>query len=234
MPPKRKFRIAKGGSKSLRSRFRFRFGSSRFERSEHRSLASLARYAYAIFVPFSWSRRCDAQLDGCTSFVSAFTVGGQTGKKGNVAHIFTMNVNEDARRLRYLQWLLATPAIRKAEGWPDSQNKLADELGVTPRTLRNWRAEPSFRARWEKEAKDIVGEPDKVQKAIQRLYDLGFDDEVSAATQVKSLTEWLKAVGALKPPAVDTAKKNAAELSDAELEAFIAEEAQRKLSERAV
>lgn len=141
-------------------------------------------------------------------------------------------LNDDARKLRFLNWLLATPQIRKEQGWPESQNKMAEELGVTARTLRNWRAEPAFRARWEKEAKDIVGDPDKVQSAIQRLYDIGFDDDTPRSTQVKSLETWLKVVEALKPPVVDTAKKNAAEMSDAELEAFIAEEAQRKLAER--
>lgn len=138
----------------------------------------------------------------------------------------------DPRHLRLLEWLTTHPDERAEKGWPDSLTKLAAELDVHPRTMRYWRDQPMFRAAWEKKAKEIEGEPDKVQNAIRALYEMGMNAENSVTSRVKALTEWMKAVEAIKPPAVDSAAARAAELSDEELDKLLTEaataEAQRR------
>lgn len=149
-------------------------------------------------------------------------------------------MDEDARKIRLLDWLTATPEIRKELGWPDSLNKLAADIGVTPRSLRNWRAEPAFRARWEKQAKDIIGDPSKVQEILEEMRQLGLERTIQKGTdaqgnpiygqntqQVAAAKTYLLAVEGIKPPAIDMAKKKASEMSDAELAALLEQERQR-------
>lgn len=135
---------------------------------------------------------------------------------------------EDARKVRLLAWL-TTP---EAEREPKSERALADEIGVTPRSLRNWKAEPAFRAAWEKEAKDIIGDPGRVQNILQMLYDGALDANETLASRTRAAHEYLVAVDGIRPPAVDLAKKAAAELSDDELRAelakLMASEAERR------
>jgi hypothetical protein len=137
---------------------------------------------------------------------------------------------EDARKLRLLEWL-TTPVGAQV---PDSQRKLAIELEVSESTIRNWKSDPTFRAHWEKQAKDIVGDPTKIQQAIQDLYDMGRDMTATVPARVKALEVFLRAVDGIKPPAIDLARKKAAELTDAELEALTMEAAQRERSLRDV
>jgi hypothetical protein len=95
-----------------------------------------------------------------------------------------------------------------------------------------WKADPQFRARWEKEAKDLVGDPQKVQFLLQELYEGAMDPAQTLASRVRAAEVFMKAVDAIKPPQIDLAAKKAAELSDGELEALLAEAAQRELETR--
>ena len=136
---------------------------------------------------------------------------------------------EDARKLRLLEWLTTPDTLRV----PDSQRKLADELEVSESTIRNWKSDATFRAKWEKQAKDIVGDPTKIQQAIQDLYDMGRDSNATVPARVKAYEVFLRAVDGIRPPAIDLARKKAAELSDSELEALTVEAAQRESARRA-
>lgn len=135
------------------------------------------------------------------------------------------DVFEDARKARLLQWLV-TP---KHERSPDSQARLADELGVSQRTIRDWKALPAFRAVWEKEAKEVF-DPEMVQRVVQKMYEHALDDE--SPRQAKAWELFLKTVDAIKPPQLDLAAKKAAEMSDAELDALIAQAAQAEKAAR--
>jgi hypothetical protein len=147
------------------------------------------------------------------------------GAVGNEAALYVMSAEiEDARKLRLLEWLL-TPEGQRV---PDSQRKLAAEFDVSESTIRNWKGDPTFRAHWEKQAKDIVGDPTRIQQAIQDLYDMGRDSTATVPARVKALEVFLRAVDGIKPPALDLARKKAAELTDAELEALTMEAAQRE------
>lgn len=135
------------------------------------------------------------------------------------------DVFDDARKARLLQWL-TTP---KAERLPDSQAKLATELGVSQRTIRDWKALPAFRAAWEKEAKETF-DPEMVQRVVQKMYDHALDD--TSPKQAKAWELFLKTVDAIKPPKLDLAAKAAAEMSDTELQAMVAQAAQAELAAR--
>lgn len=147
------------------------------------------------------------------------------GRCGLCGMATTGEVFEDVRKVRLLAWLTTPPHERV----PSSQNKLADELGVSPRTIRDWKALPAFRSRWEKEAKETF-DPEMVQRVVQRMFEHALDD--SSPKQAKAWELFLKTVDAIKPPQVDLAAKKAAELTDAELEALLAEQAQRELASR--
>lgn len=136
-------------------------------------------------------------------------------------------IRSDPRKLRLLEWL-TTPKEQRTQ----SQNKLAEELGVSPRTIRDWKADATFRALWEKEAKDIIGEPEKVAEVIEEMRQLALDRTTAPSARVSAAKVYLEAVDGIKPPAVDLAAKKAAELSDAELQALIAQVAQQELAER--
>lgn len=138
-------------------------------------------------------------------------------------------IDDDARKLRLLEWLTTPPSERK----PAQLKQLAEEMGVTDRALRIWKADPSFRARWEKEAKDAVGEPGKVQEVIDMLRLGALDPNETLASRTRAADVYLRAVDGIKPPQMDVAAKKAAELTDAELEAIIAEAAQKELKARA-
>jgi predicted transcriptional regulator len=137
-------------------------------------------------------------------------------------------IEEDSRKLRLLEWLTTPESART----PKSQRQLATELGVTETTIRNWKRDDAFRAKWEKESKDLVGEPDKVQRVLEMLYKGALDTTETLAARTRAAHEFLAAVDGIKPPAVDMAKKSAAELSDAEIEAMLAEGAQREAERR--
>lgn len=140
----------------------------------------------------------------------------------------THPILEDARKVRLLEWLTTPPAERS----PDSQNKLADEIGVTSKTLRNWKVEPEFRALWEKTAKDVIGDPEKIQNLIDDIYEGARDRNETLASRVRAAELFFKVTDAIRPPAVDQARKAASEYSDAELQALIAQAAQQELKER--
>lgn len=129
---------------------------------------------------------------------------------------------EDARKVRFLNWLTTPPQERE----PRSQRLLAEELGCSDRLLRVWKSDPGFRALWDKQAKDIVGDPEQVQMVLMKLRDHALDD--TSPKQMKAAELYLRSVEAIKPPQADLASKKAAELSDAELDALLQEAAQRE------
>ena len=145
-------------------------------------------------------------------------------------YVYVSSILDDARKVRLLEWLVQAPPERNPPFFKD----LADELGVQDRTMRYWKADPAFRAEWEKQAKDAVGDPGHVQSVIEMLREGAVDRAESLASRTRAAEAYLKAVDAIRPPQIDMARKRAAELSDHELEALIREAAQVELQERAV
>lgn len=127
---------------------------------------------------------------------------------------------------------------------PSTMEGIAAVLGVTSRTLRNWKNDKAFKAVWEKEAAEVVGGVDKRQEVLEELralallrgYD-GPDGHVPNLKQVPSAGLYLKAIGAIVPvkaATVDEATRAVTAYSDDELNALIAEEAQKLIVGRRV
>jgi uncharacterized protein YjcR len=52
-------------------------------------------------------------------------------------------VLEDPRHIEFVEYLVSDPRTR------GTQEALAERLGVSPRTLRDWKARPDVRKAWE-------------------------------------------------------------------------------------
>lgn len=135
---------------------------------------------------------------------------------------------DDARKVRFLEWLTTPEGERR----PQQVKELAAELDVTDRTLRNWRCDAKFRAVWEKRSKDVIGDPARVERILLEIERGIFDREESLASRTRAAELFMKAVDGIRPAKVDEAKRAAAELSTAELEALVAEQAQLELARR--
>lgn len=133
---------------------------------------------------------------------------------------------DDARKLRLMEWVTTLPEDRD----PKTTAAIAEELGVSPRTIRGWKADKQFRDEWERRSRELAGEPEKVQIVLHELFKAATGGGKEA---VPAATAFLKAVGAIAPPPVKVeVSKAAASLSDEELQALIAEGARRQLEGR--
>jgi hypothetical protein len=100
----------------------------------------------------------------------------------------------DVRHEAYLQWLTTPPKERV----PNSKNKYAEQIGVHPRTLRDWEAREEFRRAWAKRAEEVIGDPGKVQEVLEVLRQQALDPTHRQYAQAAKL--YLEAVEAIKPP----------------------------------
>lgn len=108
---------------------------------------------------------------------------------------------------------------------PATQQELADELGVDPRTIRNWMKRDDVRRAWKKEAEDIVGDPTNVQEVLEGLRKIAKDPTHRQYVQAAKL--YLEAVKAIQPPeqnvSVKISREELAEWSDEDLDKAIAQ-----------
>ena len=133
-----------------------------------------------------------------------------------------MNVEDllpDPKHRVLLDWLTTVPSERS----PSTKCALAEQLGVTDRTLQRWQRSEVFRRAWEKTANDVVGSPENKQEVIEMMRRLALDEENGKQVQAAKL--YLDAVDAIKPPQVDVtvSRKDLAEFTDDELMEKIAE-----------
>ena len=128
----------------------------------------------------------------------------------------------EPKHRRLVEWLTTPPKERV----PDSQRKLADELGVAPRTIRSWMARDDVRRAWSKMSEHIVGDPSKVQEVLEALRSVAIDPDHRQFTQSAKL--YLEAVDAIKPPdrnvEVTLSAEAISSMSDEKLEAMVAEQ----------
>ena len=128
----------------------------------------------------------------------------------------------DAKHRRLVEWLTTPPKERM----PNSQRKLAEELGVSPRTIRHWQTRDDIRRAWTKMSEHIVGDPSKVQEVLETLRQAAIDPEHRQFTQSAKL--YLEAVDAIKPPdrsvELNLSSEAISAFSDERLEAVIAEQ----------
>jgi hypothetical protein len=134
---------------------------------------------------------------------------------------------EDERKLRLLEWLLCLPSERK----PPTKAGIAEELGVAPKTLRDWQGDAGFRAEWRKRAVEVAGPPERTQLVLETLFQAATDQE---APNVKAAEAWLRATASLAPQVETKADKEYAlrDMSLEELQALAALAARDELKER--
>jgi hypothetical protein len=134
---------------------------------------------------------------------------------------------DDPRHVRLVDWLV-TP---KSERQPRTLAGLAEELGVSDRTLRDWRERSDVRQLWEKRSREVVGSPERAQEVIDALYQRAMDSQ--DAKQVQAAKLYLEAVDAIRPPTVEIRdSRDLAKVTDEELQAMIAATARGMLESR--
>jgi len=134
---------------------------------------------------------------------------------------------EDPRHQRLVDWL-TTP---KQERQPSTAKDLARELGVSERTLRDWKERSYIREQWEDQAKKVVGSPERAQDVLEAMYQRAIDS--TDAKQVQAAKLYLEAIEAIRPPTVEVRSvSDLAKVSDDELQAMIAATAGQMLEER--
>lgn len=133
----------------------------------------------------------------------------------------------DPRHVRLLEWLTTAPSERV----PATKSGLADELGVSARTLRHWQAQEGFVRVWERRVREVAGTPERTQLVLDTLFAAATDS--SNRSQVQAAKLFLEAIDAIRPPEVQVSvRRVASELSDAELDLLLAEGAAQLRAER--
>ena len=122
----------------------------------------------------------------------------------------------DPRQEKYLNWLCTPQPMRE----PSSQEKYAAAEGVDVTTLRRWQKKPHFKAEWAKRIEDLQGSPERTQKLLDSLYEKALSGDNKAAQL------YLQATNRLAPTQVTVEHKQSLnEISDADLDALIAQHA---------
>lgn len=133
---------------------------------------------------------------------------------------------DDPRKVRFLDWLCTPPTERE----PRTRKALAEELRITTRLLNVWQNKPDFREAWDRQAKAVAGSPERAQHVLDTLYAAAVDP--SNRNQVQAAKLYLEATNAIKPQSMEVTVKRAAELSDEELDALLAQGAAELKAER--
>lgn len=124
----------------------------------------------------------------------------------------------DPRHRRVLDWVTTAPVERE----PRTQTALADEMGVSARTVRDWMGRDDFKQAWRLRVDALAGSPERTQSALDRLFDKAMDESnPSPERQLKLYWEMIKAIS---PPEVNVnvMSRRAQDLSNDELEDLIA------------
>ena len=127
-------------------------------------------------------------------------------------------VLQDARKMRYIEWLTTVPQYRI----PPTEKELARELDVYTKTLYNWRQDRDFCDVWRGESDEVIGGPDRRQAVLETLYRAATEERNPRHVQAAKL--YLEAIGAMAPPRLDVTVSGKALglLTDEEIEALIA------------
>jgi hypothetical protein len=134
--------------------------------------------------------------------------------------------DDDWRKVKVMEWL-TTPVPERE---PSSRQKLADLLGVDVRTVRGWTEHPQFVEEWRRRSSAIIGSPDRSRQIMDTLYRAATDPRNRLQVQAAKL--YLEATNAIRPPAMEVTVKRTTELSDAELDALLAQGAVSLAEER--
>lgn len=136
-------------------------------------------------------------------------------------------VLDDPRHQELLLWELTAPASRD----PQTMNALAAKLGVSDRTLRDWRDKPEFQAAWKLGFQAVAGSLERTKALLDQLYADSMDVENDKRTQSAKL--YWDISRAIAPPAPEAkSSRRAQELTDDELRAMLSQGALDELAQR--
>ena len=118
---------------------------------------------------------------------------------------------------RLLTWL-CTP---KKEREPPKLEDLAEELGVTRRTLTNWKVDPEFLEAWNTMYLRTIGSPEVKSEIMHTLKRTATDPD--DPKHVQAAKTYFEIEGSLKPQTQQIeVKRSATDLTDDELDAILA------------
>lgn len=118
-----------------------------------------------------------------------------------------MAVLPDPRHETFCDWLVTAPREREIT----TLSALGESLGVSRRTLHDWKQRPEFRAEWDSRAVAVAGDPERTQRILDALYEVGTDTE--SPKQVPAAKAWADIAGVIKPPKKDEGLTGAAMLN---------------------
>lgn len=133
----------------------------------------------------------------------------------------------DFRKQSYLHWLCTPPKDRD----PKTQIDLAEQLGVTTRTLQNWKDDKEFLEAWEKLYLKTIGNPEVKMKIMKTLERTATDPD--DPKHVQAAKTYFDIEGSIKPAKMQVeVTRPAKELTDEELDAILAAQAAAEKEQR--
>ncbi len=98
----------------------------------------------------------------------------------------------------YLEWLLVHPLERT----PQTKLEMAQQLGVTDRTLRTWEKKDYFIEAWNERADEEVGAPDILHGIVQNMIKTaqGRNLKATAGQEIQAADLYLRYRNLMRPP----------------------------------
>lgn len=134
----------------------------------------------------------------------------------------------DFRKQRFLTWLCTPPKDRD----PATETALADEIGMSRRTLSNWKSEKEFLEEWERLYLKTIGNPEVKLRIMKTLEQTATDPD--DPKHVQAAKTYFEIEGSVKPAKmnVEVTQRPAKELSDEQLAELISINAQAEAEQR--
>ena len=134
----------------------------------------------------------------------------------------------DFRKQRFLEWL-CTP---QKEREPRTETALADEIGMSRRTLTNWKGEKEFLEEWERRYLATIGNPSRKSEIMDTLLRTATDPD--DPKHVQAAKAYFEIEGSIKPARMEVqVTRPAQELSDEQLAELLQLSAKAERDQRA-
>jgi len=135
----------------------------------------------------------------------------------------------DPRHQRVLEWEM-TPRVNRE---PATANALAEELGVSARTIRGWKDSPKFQAAWKELFTETAGSLERTKSILDSLFHDATDGDHDKRVQAAKL--YFDISKQIAPPEPEVGpSRHAQDLTDDELRELMAVAASEELEARAV
>lgn len=127
---------------------------------------------------------------------------------------------------QFLDWLTGD----RPEG--ETHEQFAERIGVTPRTLRNWKKDAPFLRRWEERMRETHAHPETLARQLAGLNEIAVNAP-RHSDRIKATELYWRIVDRMSPDRVAIESgKSVENLSDAELDQILAESARGEADRR--